>query len=222
MQLQELDKQVSKLAFAVSCLESQGKLSSQTESNPRHNASAMTLMSGKVLELVPGTSCAHNTSRDKEKLDIKDPVETAPQKSFAVPPLFLGKLVQCKKERKEKKILDNFRKIPVAPNDQEKKMFTYPFSTSTYRQMSFELYNALATFQICMVSIFSDYVEKIIEVLMDDFTVYGFYRRFIKNFSKIVQPLCNLLQKDKEFKFDQSYRDAFDTLKHKLILASIV
>ncbi|XP_040956132.1 uncharacterized protein [Gossypium hirsutum] len=74
----------------------------------------------------------------------------------------------------------------------------------------------------CMVSIFSDYVEKIIEVFMDDFTVYGFYRRFIKDFSKIAQPLCSLLQKDKEFKFEQTCKDAFDVLKQKLVSAPIV
>ena len=39
--------------------------------------------------------------------------------------------------------------------------------------MLFGLCNAPATFQRCMVSIFSEYVEDIIEVFMDDFTVHG-------------------------------------------------
>ncbi|KAG8474644.1 hypothetical protein CXB51_031275 [Gossypium anomalum] len=47
-------------------------------------------------------------SQDKKELDIKAPVESAPQKSFVVPPLFLGRLVQCKKEQKEKEMLDTF------------------------------------------------------------------------------------------------------------------
>jgi len=33
-------------------------------------------------------------------------------------------------------------------------------------------YNAPDTFQRCMLSIFSDFLEKCIEVFMDDFTVY--------------------------------------------------
>ena len=39
--------------------------------------------------------------------------------------------------------------------------------------MPFGLCNAPATFQRCMFSIFSEYIENIIEVFMDDFSVYG-------------------------------------------------
>ena len=37
----------------------------------------------------------------------------------------------------------------------------------------------------------------------------GFYRRFIKDFSKISRPLCRLLEKDAKFEFDESCRFAF-------------
>ena len=40
-----------------------------------------------------------------------------------------------------------------------------------------------------------------------------FYRRFIKDFSKIAKPLCKLLAKDAEFEFDDACLEAFDTLK---------
>ena len=39
--------------------------------------------------------------------------------------------------------------------------------------MPFGLCNAPATFQICMMSIFLDLVENIMETFMDDFSVYG-------------------------------------------------
>jgi hypothetical protein len=39
--------------------------------------------------------------------------------------------------------------------------------------MSFGLCNAPASFQRCMMSIFSDMIEKIMEVFMDDFSIYG-------------------------------------------------
>ena len=37
-----------------------------------------------------------------------------------------------------------------------------------------------------------------------------FYRRFIKDFSKISRPLCRLLEKDANFDFDESCRSAFE------------
>ena len=63
--------------------------------------------------------------------------------------------------------------IEIAPEDQEKTTFTCPFGTYAYRRMPFGLCNALATFQRCMLSMFSDMVERIMEVYMDDITVYG-------------------------------------------------
>nr|XP_028954741.1 uncharacterized protein LOC103427080 [Malus domestica] len=50
----------------------------------------------------------------------------------------------------------------------------------------------------------------------------GFYRRFIKNFSMITRPLCNLLAKDVVFHFDKACMDAFHTLKHELTSAPII
>ncbi|CAN6567517.1 unnamed protein product [Malus baccata var. baccata] len=152
----------------------------------------------------------------------------------------------------------------------------------------------------CMVSIFSDYVERIIEIFMDDFSVFGnsfdncldnltlilkrcvetnlvlnwekchfmvkqgivlghlisergievdkskidlvrylpfptsvrkvrsflghagFYRRFIKDFSKIAQPLCRLLQKDVSFEFNEACEKAFKHPKNLLTTAPII
>ena len=45
--------------------------------------------------------------------------------------------------------------------------------TFAYRRMSFGLCNAPATFQRCMTAIFDDLLEDIMEVFMDDFSVYG-------------------------------------------------
>ncbi|CAN6691845.1 unnamed protein product [Malus baccata var. baccata] len=50
----------------------------------------------------------------------------------------------------------------------------------------------------------------------------GFYRRFIKDFSKIVQPLCRLLQKEVVFEFDDACSTAFKHLKEALTSAPII
>ncbi|CAA7052570.1 unnamed protein product [Microthlaspi erraticum] len=163
-----------------------------------------------------------------------------------------------------------------------------------------DLCNAPATFQRAMLSIFSDLIEEMVEVFMDDFSVYGssfssclsnlcrvlkrceetawslnwekchfmvkegivlghkisekgievdkakievmvqlgepksvkdvrsflghagFYRRFIKDFSKIARPLTRLLCKETEFIFDEECSQAFLKIKEALVSAPIV
>ena len=189
--------------------------------------------------------------------------------------------------------------IKIAADDQEKTTFTCPFNTYAYRRMPFGLCNAPATFQRCMLSIFSDMVECIMEVYMDDITVYGesfdeclvhletvlhrcieknlvlnwekchfmvnqgivlhiicergievdkakvelisklsfftnvetvrkflghagFYRRFIRDFSKIAKPLYKLLEKDEKFEWDAECQEKFEELKAYLTTTPIV
>ncbi|KAM2111922.1 hypothetical protein ACFX1R_014487 [Malus domestica] len=50
----------------------------------------------------------------------------------------------------------------------------------------------------------------------------GFYRRFIKDFSKISNPLCRLLQKDVAFDFNKECEKAFNHLKDMLTSAPII
>nr|GEV22539.1 reverse transcriptase domain-containing protein [Tanacetum cinerariifolium] len=50
----------------------------------------------------------------------------------------------------------------------------------------------------------------------------GFYRRFIKDFSKIAWPMTRLLEKDTPFLFSKECVDAFQTLKRKLTEAPIL
>ena len=67
----------------------------------------------------------------------------------------------------------SYNQISIALEDQEKSTFTCPHGTFSFRRMPFGLCNAPATFQRCMMSIFSDLVEEVMEIFMDDFSVYG-------------------------------------------------
>jgi hypothetical protein len=180
-----------------------------------------------------------------------------------------------------------YNQIAIHPDDQHKTTFTCPYGTFAFRRMPFGLCNAPATFQRCMMSIFSDMVGDSLEVFMDDFSIFGpnfpsclkelekvlkrcvetnlvlswekshfmvqegivlghvlsargmevdkakvrvisslpppknvkgvrsflghagFYRRFIKGFSVITKPLCNLLLKDVPFDFTNECLQAF-------------
>ena len=66
-----------------------------------------------------------------------------------------------------------YNQIAIALEDQEKTTFTCPYGTFAFRRMPFGLCNAPGTFQRCMMAIFSDMVEKTIEIFMDDFSVLG-------------------------------------------------
>ncbi|PIN12235.1 DNA-directed DNA polymerase [Handroanthus impetiginosus] len=155
-----------------------------------------------------------------------------------------------------------YNQIAIAPEDQEKTTFTCPYGTFAFRRMPFGLCNAPATFQRCMMAIFTDMVENYLEChfMVQEGIVLGhkvsnrgieidkakletieklppptsvkgvrsflghagFYRRFIKDFSKISKPLCNLLEKDIPFKFDDACLSAFNDLKGRLISAPII
>ena len=62
-----------------------------------------------------------------------------------------------------------FSQIPIRPEYQEKTTFTCPYDTYTYCRMPFGLCNRPPPFQKCISRIFSDFVEKIVEVFMDNF-----------------------------------------------------
>jgi hypothetical protein len=45
----------------------------------------------------------------------------------------------------------------------------------------------------------------------------GYYRKFIEGFSKIAKPMTSLLEKGREFKWDEKCQDSFDQLKKRLM-----
>jgi hypothetical protein len=66
-----------------------------------------------------------------------------------------------------------YHQILIHPFDQSKTTFTCPYGYFAYRQMSFGLCTSPTSFQRCMMAIFFDLIEKVMEVFMDDFSVYG-------------------------------------------------
>nr|GFB40997.1 DNA-directed DNA polymerase [Tanacetum cinerariifolium] len=141
--------------------------------------------------------------------------------------------------------------IPIDPKDQEKTTFTCPYGTFAYKRMPFGLCNTPGTFQRCMMAIFHDMIERTMEGIryprkgfeVDKAKIEvisklphptivkgirsflghaGFYRRFIKDFSKISRPMTHLLEKNSPFIFSNECIQAFRTLKDKLTEAPIL
>ena len=111
---------------------------------------------------------------------------------------------------------NGYNQIVINPKDQEKTIFTCPFGTYACRRMLFGLCNAPVTFQRCIMSIFSDYVERIIEVFMDDFTVYG------DSFDKCLENLSLVLKRCIETNFILNYENYYFMVEQGIILGHIV
>jgi hypothetical protein len=80
-----------------------------------------------------------------------------------------------------------FSQIAFKKQDQQKNTFTCPYGTYDYRCMPFGLCNAPATFQRCMSAIFHGFCEEIVEVFIDDFSVYGTsFHNCLHNLDKVL------------------------------------
>jgi len=80
-----------------------------------------------------------------------------------------------------------FFKIPIHPSDHEKTTFTCPYRTFAYCRMPFGLCNDPATFQRCMFATFFNYVESIMEVFMNDFSIYeGTFHLCLDNLAEVL------------------------------------
>ncbi|RDX96706.1 Retrovirus-related Pol polyprotein from transposon 17.6, partial [Mucuna pruriens] len=81
-----------------------------------------------------------------------------------------------------------YMQIHIAPEDQHKTTFTYPFGTFAYTRMPFGLCNAQSTFQRCMTRIFLNLLQDCMEVFMDDFMVYAnSFKACLSNLSKVLK-----------------------------------
>ena len=80
-----------------------------------------------------------------------------------------------------------YNQIRIAPEDQEKTTFTYPWGTYAYKVLPFGLCNAPATFQRAVLGILADLVHDCVEIYMDDFTVYGNdFKEALDNLEKVL------------------------------------
>jgi len=66
-----------------------------------------------------------------------------------------------------------YNKIHIAPKDQYKTKFTYPWGTFSYHVLPFGFCNAPTTFQRDVIGKFSNLIQDCVEIYMDDFTTYG-------------------------------------------------
>jgi hypothetical protein len=109
-----------------------------------------------------------------------------------------------------------YNQIEIALEDQEKTTFTCPFGTFAYRRMPFGLCNAPAMFQRYMLSIFSDMVERFLEIFMDDFSVFG------DSFDDCLTNLENVLSRCEEKNLVLNWGKYHFMVTNNIVLSHIV
>lgn len=104
---------------------------------------------------------------------------------------FIDQVLDNLSRKKYFSFLDGFsgyNQIKIALEDQEKIMFTCPWSTFSHSILPFGLLNAPLTFQRVILSIFVDILYDCMEIYMDDFTVYGStFEEAKDNLEKVLQ-----------------------------------
>ena len=80
-----------------------------------------------------------------------------------------------------------YNQVVIAPDNQEKITFTCLYGTFSFRIILFGLCNAPATFERCMMAIFSDLIKNVMKVFMDDFSVFGHSFDHCLNFSMVLE-----------------------------------
>jgi hypothetical protein len=82
--------------------------------------------------------------------------------------------------------------------------------------MCFGLCNALASFQRCMMSIFSDMIEEIMEVFMDDFSIYG------KTFDDCLENLDKVLKRCEEKHLVLNWEKCHFMVREGIVLGHLI
>jgi hypothetical protein len=132
---------------------------------------------------------------------------------------FIDQMVERLARHKYYCFLDGYsgyNQVPVDLEDQEKTTFTCPFGTFAYRRMPFGLCNAPATFQRCMISIFSDMVEHFLEIFMDDFSVFG------SSFEECLHRLTLVLVRCKEKNLVLNWEKCHFMVKQGIVLGHVI
>nr|GEZ51596.1 reverse transcriptase domain-containing protein [Tanacetum cinerariifolium] len=168
-----------------------------------------TIVANEENELIP----THLVTGWRVCIDYRKLNEATPKDHFPLP--FMNQMLERLARNEYYCFLDGFYEyfqIPIDPCDQEKTTFTCPYGTFAYRRMPFGLCNAPDTFQMCMLAIFHDMVEKTMEVFMDDFSVFG------NSFENCLSHLDKMLQRCEDTKLFLNWEKSHFMIKEGIVL----
>jgi hypothetical protein len=89
-----------------------------------------------------------------------------------------------------------YYQILIHPDNPSKTTFTCVYDTFACRRMSFGLCNAPTSFQRCIMAIFPNLIEKVMEVFLNDFSIYDkTFEECLANLDKVLKQ-CQMADLD--------------------------
>ena len=177
------------------------------------NKSGITVVANENNELIP----TRVTSGWRVRIDYRKLNAGTRKDHFPLP--FVDQMLEKVTGHEFYYFLDGYsgyNQIEIALEDQEKTTFTCPFGTFAFRKMPFGLCNAPGTFQRCMMGIFSDMIEIILEIFMDDFSVFG------DSFESCLENLRLVLERCQEKNLVLNWEKCHFMVKQGIVLGHIV
>ncbi|GJZ44762.1 putative reverse transcriptase domain-containing protein [Tanacetum coccineum] len=204
------------------------------------------LLDGKVLRVLGEkleekmrqlTSAKTKEKKQEEIVVVRD----FPEFPYHLAPSELVELSGQLKELQDKDIRSRYHQLRMHEDDIPKTVFRTRYGHFEFTIMPFGLTNAPAVFMDLMNRTREEHEVHLglgIELLKEEklyakfsktpsevysfLGLVGYYRRFIENFYKIVNPLTVLTQKSNSFDWGEERENAFQTLKDKLCNASVL
>ena len=107
-------------------------------------------------------------------VDYRELNKATKKDHFPLP--FIDQVLDTLASKKYFSFLDgysSYNQISIAPEDQDKTKFTFPWGTFSYYVFPFGLCNAPVIFQRVVIDIFVDILHDCMEIYINDFTAFG-------------------------------------------------
>jgi len=82
---------------------------------------------------------------------------------------------------------NNYNQVKMVEEDKKKTTFIYEWGAYAYNVMPFGLCNVLATFQKVVTKTFKEYLNKFMQVFMDNFNVCGSKKDHLSQLQKCLE-----------------------------------
>ncbi|GKE62082.1 putative reverse transcriptase domain-containing protein, partial [Tanacetum coccineum] len=183
---------------------------------PLQNDETLRVIREKPEEKVRHLRSAKSKEQKKEDIVVVRNFPEVVKSPYRLTPSKMEELLGQLKELQDKDLRSGYHQLRVDEDDIPKTTFRTRYGNFEFTVMPFGLTNAPLDREEDEMHLGTP--SEVLSFL----GLAGYYRRFIKNFSKIAKSLTILTQKSKTFDWGEEHEKAFQTLKDKLCNAPVL